>query len=175
MPVEQRDAPSRQAFLIGLGALIIAIGILFLFTRLGTTNTRSDLAGVATASEIPAGNVEELRQQIQDRSQPKPVNNPTGGYQGFYVYHSGEDPLQGWKAYSIVIDPSQKECLAIWQPEEQHFAPRIQDDKQVFAEPCGDQTYGPNGEGLRQLNVRIEQDIVLVDINTVEQPQTSQT
>jgi hypothetical protein len=74
-----------------------------------------------------------------------------------YIQHLGDDPEKGWYAFDARPDDQpDRECSARWTGSE-------------FEDPCTGETFPPDGEGLTQYPVRVEDGVVHVRFRPEEE------
>jgi len=154
-------APKRRSLLVrtvgpvlaGIAA-IAAIGGLLWGVAVFATDRQRDDSGFETrigdeAFEVP---YDELLEQIErDRA---PVLFPdllVGGHLHIYVNHVGDRPQEGWFAFEAKREGADPTCTLQWQRAEGQFV-----------DPCTQQTFPPDGAGLRQFPTEIAEDGDLV-------------
>lgn len=65
-----------------------------------------------------------------------------------FVQHLGETPEVGWLAFSAFApDQTDRDCALIWRRP-----------SQLFEDPCTGETFTPEGDGLEQYEVEIDED-----------------
>jgi hypothetical protein len=76
-----------------------------------------------------------------------------GGDRDVYLQHLGTDEDRGWVAFDTRPPGASRDCAVRWVPEDE-----------AFEDPCTGDRYPPNGEGLRQYPVTIDDGRVGVDL-----------
>jgi hypothetical protein len=96
VPVAQTNP--RRAILVGLAAVVLALGVLAVVLVANETGTGSG------GGTFDAAGAEELV-RLQDRDGvPALFPDPVGGRQPIFVWHEGNDPEEGWIAYDAQVD-----------------------------------------------------------------------
>lgn len=111
----------------------------------GTSNLGDDVFEV--------GRTERLAAEVAERG-PFFVQDLVGGGRDLWVQHVGNDPETGWLALGVIIPGDGPRCLALWDT-----------GTEQFESDCDDRVFPPDGTGLTQYPVTIEDGNVLVDIN----------
>ena len=104
------------------------------------------------------GKAERLAKEVEDGgpfilpdASPRKVRD-------VYIQHLGDDPDKGWYAFDArPADQPDRSCTLEWTGDE-------------FEDPCTGKTFPPDGEGLRQYEVRVEDGIVHVRFRPEEEP-----
>jgi hypothetical protein len=94
--------------------------------------------------------VDRVAAEIADRG---PIFFPDASQRGadardIFIQHLGETSAVGWLAFSALA-PGQtdRECALIWRRP-----------SQLFEDPCSGKTFSPEGDGLEQYPVEIDDD-----------------
>jgi hypothetical protein len=129
---------------LGVVAVLFGLGGMILFSLLASDGTVEVQLG---DEEYRAGQA----QQIAD-SVPFIVADPIGGGRDIYVQHLGDDPDEGWLAFSARA-PGQDDraCSLRWTGDE-------------FEDPCSDETFPPDGEGLTSYAAEVRDGEVFIDL-----------
>jgi hypothetical protein len=96
VPVAQTNP--RRALLVGLAAIVFALGLIALV--LVANGARNGSGGGSFDS---ASATELIRLQERD-GVPALFPDPVGGRQPIFVWHEGDDPETGWVAYDALVD-----------------------------------------------------------------------
>jgi hypothetical protein len=96
VPVAQTNP--RRALLVGLAAVVFALGLIALV--LVANGARNGSGGGSFDS---ASATELIRLQERD-GVPALFPDPVGGRQPIFVWHEGDDPETGWVAYDALVD-----------------------------------------------------------------------
>ncbi len=71
-----------------------------------------------------------------------------------YLQHVGGEDDEGWLAFSAFApDQTERDCFLRWSAADEHFT-----------DPCTDETFPADGDGLTQYPTRVEDDRVYVDL-----------
>lgn len=73
-----------------------------------------------------------------------------------YVQHQGRDDEEGWLAFEAYAPGVSREpgCVLVWDGA-----------RERFRDPCGGATFAADGTGLTQYDARVDDGIVVVDLN----------
>jgi len=132
------------AFGIGLVAIIVAQNSGNIEVRLGDDTFRS-LNAQAMADEI-------------DENGPILFGDVAGGSRDIWLQHDGTDPDSGWSAFEARRPGTDRTCNVTWNAASRRF-----DD------PCTGEAYPPDGTGLEQIPVTVEDGELVIDINRVRE------
>ncbi len=138
------------ALALALGGVLVAVAlgaVFLLLSRSGDVEVRLG------SSTWEVGSTTRLAANIAEDG-PFLVSDVSGGHRDVFVSHVGDDPEQGWYAFAARTGGSERECALSWDR-----------DLERFTDPCGGGTYSPEGEGLEQYPVRVDDGRVTVDIN----------
>lgn len=155
MPVAQGPRfDLRNAALIGGIALVVAFGIgltaIVLAQNSGNIEVR---LGDDTFRSL---NAQAMADQIAEDG-PILFGDVAGGSRDIYLSHEGADPATGWSAFEARVAGTDRGCNVIWIAETRRF-----DD------PCASGVdYPPDGTGLDQIPVVVEDGDLIIDINRV--------
>ncbi len=144
MPVKQGGpSPARQAVMVGLGALLGLLAVIFLvtqFDRLGG----DDEAQIDLGDPIfTVAQADELAPVIADQG-PLFLPDAARGDRDIYVQHTGTDATTGWAAFAVRPPGAERDCFAEWQAE-----------SRTFVDTCDQTVYPEDGEGLTQYAVSV--------------------
>jgi hypothetical protein len=99
--------------------------------------------------EFNAGSAEARAATIERDGVPLLFPDPAGGDRPIWLNHLGEDPEEGWVAFDARVG---SDCLVEWDAGAEGFV------------DCRGDRYPPDGEGLRQYDVRVDEGEVVVDL-----------
>ena len=147
MPVAQgARPPARQALLIGLGALLGLLAIVFLVSRLDRL-AQGDGAEIELGNPVfTIGSAEEFAEVIEEEG-PLFLPDAAGGDRGVWLHHLGDDDSNGWLAVAIRAPDAEPGCLVEWQG-----------GAREFVDLCDDTAFPETGEGLDQYSVSVNPD-----------------
>jgi len=128
--------------------------------------------GFGAGAFFEAGNATDLAEAISEQG-PLPLSDVAGGTRDIILQHVGEDDETGWRAFAARPNNAGRHCVATWNSDDAIFELESQDAS--IEEPCPDETYPPDGEGLDQLPVTVRDGVVTVDINAAERASTTTT
>lgn len=137
--------PARQAILIGVAALIGLIALLFLVTQFDQLGGQQSQVVLETPS-FTIGAADDLSAVVADNG-PFLFPGPTGSGRDIWLQHAGDDPEQGWSAFSVRANDAPLDCATEWQA-----------DDRIFVDNCDGTTYAEDGDGLTQYPVNIDGD-----------------
>lgn len=138
------------ALALALGGVLVAVALGALFLLLSRSG---DVEVRLGSSTWQVGSATRLAANIAEDG-PFLVSDVSGGHRDVFVSHVGDDPEQGWYAFAARTGGSDRDCALSWDR-----------DLERFTDPCGGGTYSPQGEGLEQYPVRVDDGRVVVDIN----------
>lgn len=123
--------------MVGLGALLGLVAVVFLvtqFDQLGTDGDTVDLGDpiftVAKADELAPAIAEQGPLLLPDAAQ---------GNRDIYVQHIGTDSAKGWSAFAVRAPGADRTCFVEWMA-----------DSRTFVDNCDQTVYPEDGEGLTQ-------------------------
>src|SRR5690606_24395042 len=93
-----------------------------------------------------AGGTERIAAEIADRG-PILYSDVAGGTRDLYLNHLSDDVTEGWVAFAAQQPGAARDCFLEWQADEEQFV-----------DPCDGSTFPPDGEGLPQFPVYVEDD-----------------
>lgn len=183
MPVERGPKIDlRNALILGVSGVFIA-GALFVFVTwmAGTGGVEVQLGD----DVFEAGGTERIAAEIDDRG-PILYSDVAGGTRDLYVNHLSDDPAEGWVAFAAQQPGAARECFLVWQPadaggaagreaaEAGEEAGGVSTDG-VFVDQCDGAEFPPDGAGLPQYAVFVEDDgqTLVVDLNGVRTTTTT--
>ncbi|MFV0257857.1 MAG: hypothetical protein ACK5PP_05350 [Acidimicrobiales bacterium] len=147
MPVAQSTrTPARQALLVGLGALLGVISLIFLITQAGRLVDSNLELEVDPNREFRAGDAEGLALAIGEQG-PLLLPDLAGGDIDIWLQHLSDDPATGWYAFVVRPPQASRDCVAEWQAEAEEFV-----------DGCDGAVYPADGTGLPQLPVSVTED-----------------
>lgn len=156
MPVAQGGpAPARQAALVGLGAVLGVIAVLFLIFQADRLIGGTDLDIQISDGIFKPGPVDELAEGI-DESGPLLLSDTAGGDRDLWITHTGDDPSEGWQAFAARGPTAPRDCFVDW----------VADDE-MFVDTCDGSTYDETGEGLPHYPVSVDAEGILsIDLSS---------
>lgn len=158
MPVAQSSRPPlRQALLVGLGALMGVLSILFIVTQMDRLLGSVGSVDISVGDGIyRPGNAEDLGPAIDEQG-PLLLPDLAGGDDDFFIQHLGDDPTDGWSAIAVRPQAASRDCFVQWQAEER-----------TFVDNCDGTVYPGDGTGLPHYPVTVNDDgDLLVDLKVV--------
>ena len=162
MPVAQGGPPPlRQALLVGSGALMGLLAIVFLVTQADRLSGSSAQLGVETGDRIyRPGEVKSLAEAVASDG-PLLLPDLAGGDDDVILQHLGADDDEGWLAIAARPLAAPRECQVVWQAAER-----------TFVDSCEGTIYPEDGEGLPTYPVDIDDEGSLsIDLNVVIPPE----
>jgi len=145
--VPRRTSP-RQAVLLGVTGVVIGLvlllGLAILSSR-GTVKLQGDPV-------FDAGRVDSQAPAIE-RDGPILLGDVAGGDRDVYLQHLGDDEDRGWLAFDTRAPGATRNCAVRWVAGDE-----------VFEDPCSDERYPPDGKGLRQYPVTVDDGRLRVDL-----------
>lgn len=157
MPVAQGGpAPARQAIVVGLGAVLGVIAILFLVFQMDRLVGGADLDIQISDGIFKPGPVSELAVGVAEEG-PLLLSDTSGGDRDIWINHVGESDDEGWHAFAARPLSSPRDCVAEW----------IEADR-TFIDSCDGTSYPEDGAGLPQYPVSVDAEGILsIDLNSV--------
>lgn len=169
MPVAQDGpAPLRQAVLVGLGAILAVLSVLFLVTQMDRLLGRTDLNIEIGDGQFRPGKAVELADDI-DTQGPFFFSDLAGGDRDIWLNYNGtvsdsgdddgdgerQTSLDDWYAFAAREPTSPRGCFVEWQ-----------DDAAEFVDSCDGTVYPETGAGLPHYPVNIDANGTLsIDLN----------
>ena len=157
MPVSRSDP--RPRILAAAGVVLGIAGLVFFglaVTRSGRFSPESSPLRPADA-EFNVGNAEARAEAIERDRTPLLFQDPADFERPIWVTHVGDDLEEGWYAFTAAIGS----CVVEWEISAQEFV------------DCDGRRYPADGSGLPQLDVRVEDGNVIVDLSTDESTTTA--
>ena len=163
MPIERPNTATQiRSIVVAVVALVIAVALGYALLQVATGGD-SPVVG-SNNGRFVVGEAESLSEQI-DRDGPINLSDVSGRGQQRPVIlnHLGDDPESGWHAFEA--RPSDiEDCFVAWIP-----------DEEVFGAECAARTYPPDGDGLEQIPVEIDEDGTLILVLRVDEDETTTT
>jgi hypothetical protein len=134
---------------LGLGGLVyLALAV----TGAGRFDPETSPLRPADA-EFNVGDAEARAAAIERDRTPLLFQDPAASERPIWVNHVGDDPATGWYAFGATAGDG---CVVEWDVDEQEFF------------DCNDVRYPPDGLGLTQYEVRVDDGDVIVDLQPEE-------
>jgi hypothetical protein len=152
-PVEKGFRPgARSALLVAIGGVLAGL-LLFAFV-LWLVERGDEVEGFDIRLGDDMFEDVEAERTAERIAEDGPIifGDPAKGERPIYLQHIGDEPDEGWVAFDAIA-PGCDESLT-WDAEEE-----------VFVDPCTDETYPPDGEGLTTYPAEVEDGKVIVDLN----------
>jgi len=138
---------SRRAIVIGLAAVVAAVGLFFLVVTVSSTRNEIHFG----SDKFSPGSADTVAERIAKDRRPDCYNDVTTGDRPVCVWHTGDDPEDGWVAVVAQVEG----CPIQWDL-----------DAQDYVDECTDRHYPPTGDGLVQLPVNVDDEgNLIVEIN----------
>lgn len=139
----------RSAVILGGVAVVAALVIGLIAVNLGQQSGRLVLGDV----DFSSLNTDNMAEEIADDG---PILWPDigTGSRDIWLQHLGDDPSDGWYAFDARDVGVSRECNVVWDAD---------DDE--FENPCTNERYPANGDGLPQIPVFLDQRRLIIDIN----------
>ena len=152
-PVDQsRNHVGRAATVALVGVLVLGLALGLVTLALGSRNSSDLNIGDQT---FKAGNAEKKAELI-DESGPILYADVSGRKdRDMILQHLGSDPAKGWHAFLAAPIDKARDCTWIWQPEEELFRAKCDEDLTAPAD----------GKGLPQFPVKVVDGQLDVDLN----------
>jgi hypothetical protein len=133
-------------FVLGVGGLVF---LLLAVLGVGRFNPTSSPLRQSDA-EFDIGDAEARAAAIERDRTPLLFQDPARFVDPIWVNHVGDDPDSGWFAFAA----ADGDCEIVWEVDAQEFV------------DCDGERYPPDGQGLPQYEVRVEDGNVVVDLET---------
>ncbi len=163
MPVaEKGSGGGKVAFLVMFAGLAGFAAIAFLILRQGdlVQDTGDGAFGVGSVARV--GQVDDLAESVADTG-PILVPDIASRDRDIYLNHLSTDPEDGWIAFAARPLDATRDCTLVWNAADE-----------LFDNPCGDDTFPANGEGLQTFPVLVDQNGNLtVDLNAADRSTTT--
>ena len=146
-----RTDPRRAvaaSLVVVLAALLLVAVVLFL-------NSRGTSSGDGRFSDLLAEDL--IDRQARD-GVPTCFNDPIDGLRPICVFHTGDDPDEGWVAYDAQVDG----CALEYR------------DAEELTDACTGETYPFTGDGLPQYLVEVDDGRLVIDLDGAD-PKTTTT
>jgi hypothetical protein len=166
MPVERSSGHAGRALAVaGVGVAVVALavwGVAVLTSRQSSFDVR---LGDQT---FQGGNAERLADEIDEDG---PIfyadisDSGSGDQRDLILQHLGDDPDEGWYAFRAQPPGEERDCTWLWQPDEEQFRARCDDDLTAPAD----------GEGLEAYPVEVVDGKLDIDLNFDRRPTTTTT
>ena len=156
MPVAQGGpAPARQALVVGLGAALGLVAILFLVFQADRLIGGTDLDIQISDGIFRPGPADQLAEQIAETG-PILLSDTAEGDRDIVLAHVGPDPDEGWWAFAARPLSAPRDCFVEWMAE-----------IGVFVDNCDGTEFDETGDGLPQYPVAVDADgIVAIDLSS---------
>ncbi|MGH1493220.1 MAG: hypothetical protein ACRBK7_28120 [Acidimicrobiales bacterium] len=144
MPVKQGGpSPARQALMVGLGALLGLLAVIFLVTQFDQLGG-DDNAEVQLGDPVfTVGQAGEIAPVIADQG-PLLLPDAAQGDRDIYIQHLGDSDTRGWSAFAVRAPDAERECFVQWLAEDR-----------TFVDACDGTAFPEDGEGLTQYAVSV--------------------
>ena len=143
----RRTSP-RQAVLLGVTGVVVGVvvlGGLAVLSSRGTVKLQGDPV-------FDAGRTDSQAPAIA-RDGPILLGDVAGGDRDVYLQHLGANEERGWSAFDTRPPGASRDCAVRWAP-----------DAGSFEDPCTGDRYPPDGKGLRQYRVTVDDGRLTVDL-----------
>ena len=147
-PQLRRRKKPTTVLIASVIALAIAALMLWWVVRIASKNP--EIANLG--SEVFRFDAERLADEIDDRG-PFLLQDPLNRGRELYVQHTGRSPKTGWRVISAYAGEADLDCLLQWSESDEEFV-----------DPCTDETYPADGEGLVTYPVEVVDGRVEVDL-----------
>src|SRR5947209_4700193 len=136
---QQKRAPKRRrttyAAATAVTGVIVAFGLFALIARVAAKPSSNAKVGGRTRAVYDVGGSRLLAKQIAENG-PLLFQALVGDVD-IFVQHQGADAGTGWQAFDARAAGQPRRCSVQWKS-----------DRQLFVDPCSQQTYPPDGSGL---------------------------
>lgn len=151
-----------QALWLGAAA-VVGIAALVLLVLWITRQAQDGEVSVRIGDPTFRPGLAETMARFVDEQGPWLVPDVAGGDRDLVLQHLGEDPTSGWYAFAARPEGAPRDCVVEWQP-----------DTQRFVDSCDATAYPPDGSGLPQFPVTVddegELEVVVVPSNVDPKP-----
>lgn len=153
-PVEQRSSSATTtAVLVGIAGVVAGLGLVFLMVNLASRG--GDTFDVRLGDDrFPAGRVDNRATSVADGG-PILFADVAGGTRDILLQHLGDEPDEGWYAFSAQPTGKGRDCVLQWDEGAGDFA------------DCDGERFPADGDDPRLTSypVVIEDGDLFVDIN----------
>ena len=144
MPVAQGGPPpARQAALVGAGALLGLLAVVFLVSRFDSLGGGQQGQVDLDTPSLTLGQATDLADVVAAEG-PFLFPGPTGSGRDLWLQHAGDDPTEGWTAFAVQAPDADRGCVTEWQAGDR-----------TFVDSCDGTIYPADGDGLPQYPVNI--------------------
>jgi hypothetical protein len=153
-PVERRTRSSTTtAVIVGIAGVVAAVGLVVLMVNLASQGGEAFEVRLGD-DRFNAGIVTDRAASIE-RDGPVLFPDVAGRNRDLILQHLGEEPDEGWYAFSAQAAGKPRECTLEWQPEDEGF------------EDCDGEVFPADGDhpAITNYPVTIEDNRIWVDIN----------
>jgi hypothetical protein len=164
MPVERSQGHAGRALAVaGVG---VALVLVVLYGAAVVTSHQDSFDVQLGSQTFDGGSAERLAGEIADDG---PIlyadigDTSSGDKRDVILQHLGDDPDEGWYVFRAQPPGEDRECTWRWQPDEELFRARCDEDLTAPAD----------GEGLESFPVEVEDGRLDVDLNFDRRPTTT--
>ncbi|HMJ75289.1 MAG TPA: hypothetical protein VK507_04920 [Iamia sp.] len=164
MPVERSRGHAGRALAVsGVG---VAVVLVVLYGASVLTSKQDSFEVGLGSQTFEGGSAEALADEIDDDG---PIlyadigDTGSGDKRDIILQHLGDDPDEGWYAFRAQPPGEDRDCTWTWQPDEELFRARCDEDLTAPAD----------GEGLEAYPVEVEDGKLDVDLNFERRPTTT--
>ncbi len=150
MPVA-KGPDAKSSVIVGLVGVAIAVAIAVLV--LWASGSSDDVIPKLGDEVFDAGVIGRISDEI-GRNGPLFYPDPTERGRDIWLTHLGTDPEVEWHAFEALVPGAADGCLAEWNRDISRF----------FNQCDPNETFPPDGRGLTELSVEIEEGHVIVDV-----------
>jgi hypothetical protein len=153
-PVERRSSSATTtAVLVGIAGVVAGLGLVWFMVNLASQGTESVQVRLGD-DRFDAGNVDNRADSIADGG-PVLFPDVAGRTRDIYLQHLGDEPDEGWSAFSAQAVGKPRDCFLQWQADTADF------------EDCDGDRYPADGDhpSLTSYPVSVEDGRLFVDLN----------
>jgi hypothetical protein len=165
-PVARSQAHAGRVLAVSVVAIALALTAAFGLAVLANRGSVDVRLGDDTFAGQDAG---DAAARIAEDG---PILYPDAGTgdRDIYLQHQGDDPERGWLAFAARPAGAPRECTLRWDDGDQVF--RLLDPDGEESGACDGQEFPPDGAGLTQYPVTVQDGKLDVDINAADRTTT---
>jgi hypothetical protein len=155
----QQTTHTVRALAVAVGGVVLALGVVAIVAVLASRGTVEVRLG---DDVFAAGSAERIASEI-DQQGPIPYPDLAGGERDIVLQHLGDDAEDGWFAFEARPPGTPHHCMIEWHEDDQVF--QLLDGGEV-TEDCDGSEFPPDGEGLPQYPVSVDDGSLSIDLRS---------
>ena len=162
-PVARSQGHTGRALAVAAAGVVVAIGVAAALALLANRGTVDVRLGSDTFAEHDA---EDAARDIAENG-PILYPDTAGGDRDIYLQHFGNDPDEGWIAFTARPPGVSSACTLQWNGDDEVF--RLVDSAGKVSGECDGREFPADGEGLPMYPVTVDADGNLdIDLNAAD-------